>query len=281
MDKNGQIILNSMHRFQPRIYLVVRPEGANHPITDIEKEKYRTFIFPETIFTAVTAYQNQLITKLKIDSNPFAKGFRDSSRLNDYESDSYGMHPPGMDPSFLFRSPLFSDAENNNLMAQAAAQAEKARAIMMMNAAAAIRGPGPGQLPPPPLFPTPSTLAALVATSSNTTTSLPQYLSSNTISSTAGMNSAALNPAILSHYAALHHAALQLDKTSPVSSPSSPPTGLTRPLFPVIPPMRFSPYVVPPLKRSSPSPPNSLNGTPQDNRSSPIVSLSEKLAESE
>ena len=56
-----QIILNSMHRFQPRIYLVVRPEGANHPITDIEKEKYRTFIFPETIFTAVTAYQNQLV----------------------------------------------------------------------------------------------------------------------------------------------------------------------------------------------------------------------------
>lgn len=50
-----------MHRFQPRIYLVVRPEGSNHPITDIEKEKYRTFIFPETIFTAVTAYQNQLV----------------------------------------------------------------------------------------------------------------------------------------------------------------------------------------------------------------------------
>ena len=51
-----------MHRFQPRIYLVVRPEGANHPITDIEQEKYRTYIFPETIFTAVTAYQNQLVS---------------------------------------------------------------------------------------------------------------------------------------------------------------------------------------------------------------------------
>ena len=61
-----QIILNSMHRFQPRIYLVVRPEGANHPITDIEQEKYRTYIFPETIFTAVTAYQNQLVSFLKM-----------------------------------------------------------------------------------------------------------------------------------------------------------------------------------------------------------------------
>ena len=74
-----------MHRFQPRIYLVIRPEGATGPILDIEQEFYRSYIFPETIFTAVTAYQNQLITKLKIDSNPFAKGFRDSSRLGDYD----------------------------------------------------------------------------------------------------------------------------------------------------------------------------------------------------
>ena len=51
-----------MHRFQPRIYLVIRPEGVNGPITDIEKEKYRTYVFPETVFTAVTAYQNQLVS---------------------------------------------------------------------------------------------------------------------------------------------------------------------------------------------------------------------------
>lgn len=51
-----------MHRFQPRIYLVIRPEGAHGPIVDIEKEYYRSYIFPETIFTAVTAYQNQLVS---------------------------------------------------------------------------------------------------------------------------------------------------------------------------------------------------------------------------
>ena len=50
-----------MHKFQPRIYLVKRREGHNGPVTDIEKEKYRTFVFPETQFTAVTAYQNQLV----------------------------------------------------------------------------------------------------------------------------------------------------------------------------------------------------------------------------
>ena len=92
-----------MHRYQPRIHLVTRRNPYdNSPITNLENENYHTFIFPETVFTAVTAYQNQLITKLKIDSNPFAKGFRDSSRLNDYESD-YGFGspmfmPPGMMP---------------------------------------------------------------------------------------------------------------------------------------------------------------------------------------
>ncbi|KAG9348856.1 hypothetical protein JZ751_029173, partial [Albula glossodonta] len=40
----------------------------------------RTFSFPETVFTTVTAYQNQQITRLKIDRNPFAKGFRDAGR---------------------------------------------------------------------------------------------------------------------------------------------------------------------------------------------------------
>ncbi|RWS17850.1 putative T-box protein H15-like protein [Dinothrombium tinctorium] len=87
MDKQGHIVLNSMHRYQPRIHLVIRrdPSTANAPVTDLESERYRSFVFPETIFTAVTAYQNQLITKLKIDSNPFAKGFRDSSRLTDFE----------------------------------------------------------------------------------------------------------------------------------------------------------------------------------------------------
>lgn len=42
-----------------------------------EFQNYKTFIFTETKFIAVTAYQNHRITQLKIASNPFAKGFRD------------------------------------------------------------------------------------------------------------------------------------------------------------------------------------------------------------
>ncbi|KAG8201210.1 hypothetical protein JTE90_019849 [Oedothorax gibbosus] len=90
MDKQGHIVLNSMHKYQPRVHLVrLKSNCQGVPnITNIENEQFRTYVFPETVFTAVTAYQNQLITKLKIDSNPFAKGFRDSSRLTDLERES-------------------------------------------------------------------------------------------------------------------------------------------------------------------------------------------------
>ena len=95
-----------MHKYQPRVHLIKRPDDAHaaaHLVakleatssalaldTFIEHIEHKTFIFAETSFIAVTAYQNQLITKLKIDSNPFAKGFRDSSRLSDFEK--YNTH---------------------------------------------------------------------------------------------------------------------------------------------------------------------------------------------
>lgn len=78
-----------MHRYQPRIHLVRLSHGQSIPANPKEllELDHKTYVFPETVFTAVTAYQNQLITKLKIDSNPFAKGFRDSSRLTDFDRD--------------------------------------------------------------------------------------------------------------------------------------------------------------------------------------------------
>ena len=35
--------------------------------------------FPETTFIAVTAYQNEEVTHLKITNNPFAKAFRENT----------------------------------------------------------------------------------------------------------------------------------------------------------------------------------------------------------
>ena len=50
-----------MHRYQPRIHLVKwREHGGS--ILDLDSEEYRTYIFPESVFTAVTAYQNQLVS---------------------------------------------------------------------------------------------------------------------------------------------------------------------------------------------------------------------------
>ncbi|XP_044053329.1 T-box transcription factor TBX3-like [Siniperca chuatsi] len=72
-DKHGFTILNSMHKYQPRFHIV----KAND-ILKLPYSTFRTFVFTETDFIAVTAYQNDKITQLKIDNNPFAKGFRDT-----------------------------------------------------------------------------------------------------------------------------------------------------------------------------------------------------------
>ncbi|XP_068616847.1 T-box transcription factor TBX3-like [Brachionichthys hirsutus] len=66
-EKHGSTVLSSMHRYQPRVHVVRVPDRT-----------FRTFVFRETEFIAVTAYQNDKITQLKIDNNPFAKGFRDT-----------------------------------------------------------------------------------------------------------------------------------------------------------------------------------------------------------
>jgi len=72
-DKHGFTILNSMHKYQPRFHLVRANDLMKLPYAT-----FRTYVFKETEFIAVTAYQNEKITKLKIDNNPFAKGFRET-----------------------------------------------------------------------------------------------------------------------------------------------------------------------------------------------------------
>ncbi|XP_063067183.1 T-box-containing protein TBX6L-like [Engraulis encrasicolus] len=72
LDPHGHIILHSMHRYQPRFHVVQADD-----LYSVRWGPFQTFAFTETCFTAVTAYQNSKITKLKIDHNPFAKGFRE------------------------------------------------------------------------------------------------------------------------------------------------------------------------------------------------------------
>nr|CAD7395083.1 unnamed protein product [Timema cristinae] len=70
-ETSSTIVLNSMHRYQPRIHIVKWREHGG-PITDLEAEEYRTYIFPESVFTAVTAYQNQLVSRLSKDHHRLA-----------------------------------------------------------------------------------------------------------------------------------------------------------------------------------------------------------------
>lgn len=72
LDQHGHIILHSMHRYYPRFHVIQADS-----LYTVRWGSFHSFSFPETTFTAVTAYQNQRITKLKIDHNPFAKGFRE------------------------------------------------------------------------------------------------------------------------------------------------------------------------------------------------------------
>ncbi|XP_070708496.1 T-box transcription factor TBX6 [Pempheris klunzingeri] len=82
LDTQGHIILHSLHRYQPRVHVieardVLRWGGGQH-----------SFVFPETQFITVTAYQNNKITELKINANPFAKGFREDGMNSKKQRDA-------------------------------------------------------------------------------------------------------------------------------------------------------------------------------------------------
>ena len=87
------LLLNSMHKYIPRLSIIQTSTEPSDKLSSLPKY---TFTFPETQFIAVTAYQNTdvnvlftsrfsqsnrlfQITQLKIDNNPFAKGFRENA----------------------------------------------------------------------------------------------------------------------------------------------------------------------------------------------------------
>ncbi|XP_027866478.1 T-box transcription factor TBX19 [Xiphophorus couchianus] len=69
----GQIMLNSLHKYEPQLHIVC--VGSRHRLVS-------NVSFRETQFIAVTAYQNEEITALKIKYNPFAKAFLDAKERN-------------------------------------------------------------------------------------------------------------------------------------------------------------------------------------------------------
>lgn len=80
-------MLNSLHKYEPRVHLVK---------VGTDLRRIMTYPFPETQFIAVTAYQNEEVTSLKIKYNPFAKAFLDAKERPEgyYQRDFVGTHYP-------------------------------------------------------------------------------------------------------------------------------------------------------------------------------------------
>lgn len=51
-----QIILHSMHRYKPRFHIVQADD-----LFSVRWSIFQVFSFPETVFTSVTAYQNEQV----------------------------------------------------------------------------------------------------------------------------------------------------------------------------------------------------------------------------
>ena len=66
-----------MHKYFMR--LIVEEENKHAPGSVPSRNIVTILSFPETEFVAVTAYQNEEVTQLKITNNPFAKAFRESA----------------------------------------------------------------------------------------------------------------------------------------------------------------------------------------------------------
>ena len=93
----NQIIVSSLRKYRPRVFVVEADDVStalmlmtSYQYGDDEDSAARCHVtchvFPDTEFIAVTAYQNESITQLKIDQNPFARGFRHDGRAQRFHS---------------------------------------------------------------------------------------------------------------------------------------------------------------------------------------------------
>ncbi|XP_070511616.1 T-box-containing protein TBX6L isoform X2 [Cardiocondyla obscurior] len=112
-DKNNNVVLTSMHKYVPKIWIIQCSSAKNY--SELFSYPAASFAFPETEFIAVTAYQNENITKLKIDNNPFAKGFRETGQSR-FKRKYHQISP---DSSRDERSNVsFSDSESNQVVSE-------------------------------------------------------------------------------------------------------------------------------------------------------------------
>ena len=77
-----QVILNSMHKYQPRIHIVKyhidQPAALQH--FEKKNDNFSTHIFDETQFISVTAYQNQQVHWLIWHANLYTYTFSETKQ---------------------------------------------------------------------------------------------------------------------------------------------------------------------------------------------------------
>ncbi|XP_078509241.1 uncharacterized protein LOC144769112 [Lissotriton helveticus] len=83
LDQGGHLILHSMHRYTLCLCLVCTSESGG-----CLGAAAVCFNFPETSFIAVTSYQNEKLSQLKIEENPFAKGIKEFKSHRDSRDDA-------------------------------------------------------------------------------------------------------------------------------------------------------------------------------------------------
>lgn len=81
-DPNGHTILNSMHKYQPRFHLVRCGDLSRLPFCP-----FRTFVFAEMQFIAVTAYQNEKVSKFFLTNF-----YKIQHEISSYLHRSYGQN---------------------------------------------------------------------------------------------------------------------------------------------------------------------------------------------
>uniref|UniRef100_A0A672IQ10 T-box transcription factor 18 n=1 Tax=Salarias fasciatus TaxID=181472 RepID=A0A672IQ10_SALFA len=86
LDDQGHIILHSMHKYQPRVHVIRKECGEElSPVRAVPAgDGTHTFSFPETVFTTVTAYQNQQVEQPSSAEPRFSSLNRQTALVESY-----------------------------------------------------------------------------------------------------------------------------------------------------------------------------------------------------
>ncbi|TGZ54352.1 T-box protein 2 [Temnothorax longispinosus] len=110
-DPNNNVVLTSMHKYVPKIWIVCCFDAKNY--NELFTHLTALFAFKETEFITVKAYQNENITKLKINNNPFANNFCEMGQSRFKRKHHSIDHQAQSDSSPDERVSLIYDSESN------------------------------------------------------------------------------------------------------------------------------------------------------------------------